>query len=241
MGCVIFPLQAPRDSPPVYPSQSSRSPSPQEPPPLVEYCTSPDNLGLFRIYPSQPTLFPEQADTIHVVADAPTFEQPPASLCNPPTAHSLSPIGDITPKNLYSAFSSPTAGLLMCWQYSGSNSKSATELNCLWSFIQDPEFDATLHTSFSHDHERKLIEKYLQDNSNPFKADHGWQTSSVPILLPKEKRKWKSELDTAIPTLTVVGVHHHDIINIIISVFEDPISHQQGDNFSELTYCIWNV
>ncbi|KIK80669.1 hypothetical protein PAXRUDRAFT_158056, partial [Paxillus rubicundulus Ve08.2h10] len=112
----------------------------------------------------------------------------------------------------------------MCWQYSGSNSKLAAELNHLWSFIQDPEFDPTLHTSFSHDRKRKLIEKYLQDNSNPFKADHGWQTSSVPILLPKEKRKWKSELDTAIPTLTVDSVHHHDIIDIIISIFEDPIS-----------------
>ncbi|KIK75878.1 hypothetical protein PAXRUDRAFT_18604 [Paxillus rubicundulus Ve08.2h10] len=112
----------------------------------------------------------------------------------------------------------------MCWQYSGSNSKSAAELNRLWSFIQDSKFDPTLHTSFSHDSERKLIEKYLQDDSNPFKADHGWRTSSVPILLPKEKRKWKSEFDPAIPVLTVDGVHHRDIIDIITSVFEDPIS-----------------
>ncbi|KIK72923.1 hypothetical protein PAXRUDRAFT_621936, partial [Paxillus rubicundulus Ve08.2h10] len=146
----VPPLSPQCDSPAAHTNQPSRSPSPQEPLPLVEYRTSPDDLGLFRIYPSQPTLFPEQADTIHVVADAPTFEQPPPSLCNPPTVHSLSPTGDITPENLYSAFSSPTAGLLMCWQYSGSNSKSAAELNRLWSFIQDSKFDPTLHTSFSH-------------------------------------------------------------------------------------------
>ncbi|KIJ08024.1 hypothetical protein PAXINDRAFT_89471, partial [Paxillus involutus ATCC 200175] len=163
-------------------------------------------------------------DTIHTIADAPTFEQSRSPTPLHPAVHSLSPTGDITPKNLYSAFSSPTAGLLMCWQYSGSNSKSAAELNHLWSFIQDPEFDTTLHTSFSHDRERKLIEKYLQDDLNPFKANHGWRTSSVPVLLPKEKRKWKSEFDPAIPVLTVDGVHHRDIIDIIISVFEDPIS-----------------
>ncbi|KIJ58068.1 hypothetical protein HYDPIDRAFT_103322 [Hydnomerulius pinastri MD-312] len=184
-------------------------------------------MGLFRVYPTRPTLIPKGETSIDAVADAPTFETTPDSshhrAAQNPHHGGPSP-ADITPDNLYTAFSSPTAGLLMCWQYSGSNTKSAAELNRLWKFIKDPDFNSDVAESFSHERERKLIEKYLQDESNPFRADHGWQMSSVPIPLPKEKNKWKSEHDPTIPILDVDGVYHRDITDIIISAFEDDIS-----------------
>ncbi|KAF9219981.1 hypothetical protein BS17DRAFT_853961 [Gyrodon lividus] len=69
---------------------------------------------------------------------------------------------------------------------------------------------------------RKLIEKYLCAESNIFSADHGWKTSSVPVPLPHEQTKfWSSERDPSISVLMVDGVHHCDITNIIISMFQD--------------------
>ncbi|KIJ05403.1 hypothetical protein PAXINDRAFT_93527, partial [Paxillus involutus ATCC 200175] len=112
----------------------------------------------------------------------------------------------------------------MCWQYSGSTSKSISELNRLWSYVNDPLFNPADEISFSHDRERKLIEKYLRDQSNPFRADHGWLRSSVEIPLIKEKVKFNSEDDPEIPKLTIDNILHRSIINIIKSVFEDSIS-----------------
>ncbi|KIK80587.1 hypothetical protein PAXRUDRAFT_158258, partial [Paxillus rubicundulus Ve08.2h10] len=128
------------------------------------------------------------------------------------------PCSVITLENLFSAFSSPTAGLLMHWQYSGSNLKLAAELNCLGSFIQDPQFEPALEYSFNHNCEQKLTKKYLC-------ADHGWKISSIPVLLPHEWTKFQSgECNPSVPVLMVDGVHHHDITDIIISTFQDKIS-----------------
>ncbi|KIJ11125.1 hypothetical protein PAXINDRAFT_52664, partial [Paxillus involutus ATCC 200175] len=121
-------------------------------------------------------------------------------------------------------FSSPTAGLLMCWHYSGTTAKSIPELNRLGSYTRDPQFNAAEELPFSHERERKLIEKYLRDQSNPFQAENGWSRSSVTIPLPKENAKYRSENDSDIPTITVDNVIHRSITDIIKSVFEDDIS-----------------
>ncbi|KAF8551518.1 hypothetical protein OG21DRAFT_1417846, partial [Imleria badia] len=60
---------------------------------------------------------------------------------------------------------------------------------------------------------------------NPFKATHGWQTLLVQIPLPHEQTKWAGGVDDpSVPMLTVDGVHHCDITEIITSMFEDKIS-----------------
>lgn len=204
---------------PASPSQPRHS----QPPP-AQYSTEPDDLGLFRIYPTQPTLIPDAESGLAAAVDAPTLEQHirPAST----QVGSLVPSSstNITPDNLYSAFSSPTAGLLMCWHYSGTTAKSIPELNRLGSYTRDPLFNAAEELPFSHERERKLIEKYLWDQSNPFQAESGWSRSSVEIPLPKEKVKYTSEDDPSIPMMTVNNVVHRSIINIIKSVFEDDIS-----------------
>lgn len=84
----------------------------------------PNNMGLFRVYPTQPSFIPKLDGSIHAVVDAPTLEASQRS----EAPEQIAPESQITPETLYSAFSSPTAGLLMCWQYSGTNEKPGAEL-----------------------------------------------------------------------------------------------------------------
>jgi hypothetical protein len=231
--CHVSP--PPPDSPTSHSPQSS--PPVDEPPLLVEHQTEPDHMGLFRIYPIRLSFIPHTERNIFTYVDAPTLDNT-TSASDPdsqeseghsiscPASESRPPIVDITPDNLFSAFSSPTAGLLMCWQYSGSNLKSAAELNHLWTdFIQDPQFNPKDVKLFNHDHERKYIEKYLHDESNVFKADHGCCCSSVQIKLPHEQTWWPSgEQDPDVPVLEVNGVYHHDLTDVITSALEDDIS-----------------
>lgn len=131
-----------------------------------EWRTDPTEMGLFRVYPSQPTLVPADTSLISVT-DAPTLQQPLPRTAPPTGLVDTEP--RVTEDDLFSAFSNPTAGLLMCWQYSGSNAKSAAELNQLaTNFTSDPLFNPTDSANFSYEQEKKLVEKYLQDHSNPF-------------------------------------------------------------------------
>ena len=111
----------------------------------------------------------------------------------------------------------------MCWQYSGLTTKSIAELQHLWILMKDPDFNPAAHATFSHDKERKNIQKYLNEEGNPFRAKHGWMQSKVTILLPKENVEYESEDDPDIPTLSV-SVTHCSLINIIKSVFRDEVS-----------------
>lgn len=130
---------------------------------------------------------------------------------------------NITPQNLYSAFSSLTAGLLICWQYSGSTSKSIAELNQLSTFLADPVLDLNELYKFNHDTERKQIEKYLQVESNLFHAEDGWKKSNVFIPLLKEDIEYKSEDDPWIP-YNCVEVTHCSIPDVIHAALQDKIS-----------------
>lgn len=207
-----------------------RSPSPalthEEPSHLVEYRTQPNEMGVFRVYPTRPTLVPSGDNNIYALVDAPTLENSDDAEEHDGALHIIRDAqAEITPENLYSAFSSPAAGLLMCWQYSGSNAKSAAELNRLWSYITDPRFDPNAEKTFSHEREQKRIEKYLQAASNPFKVEHGWTTSSVCIPLPHERTRYQGgEFDMNVPRLIVDGVHHRDITDIIVSALQDRVS-----------------
>lgn len=159
--------------------------------------------------------------TLLNVVDAPTLLQRSVHSSN---FSNPIPPSDITRDNLFSAFSSPTAGLLMCWQYSNSTSKTKDELNRLWTYIRDPSFDPSQQPNFSHDREYKLVTKYLQDDSNAFRAYHGWTRGSVSIPLIKEGTRYRSEDDPTIPTITINDVFHRSLIDVIKSVFADTVS-----------------
>ncbi|KAG0694833.1 hypothetical protein DFH29DRAFT_814861, partial [Suillus ampliporus] len=115
---------------------------PDHQPMLVPYQTALDALGLFRVYVQQPTLIPIGNEGLDAIADAPTFE----TRHNPHQERSQIvpglPSQDLRPEDIFSPFSSPTAGLLMCWQYSGANSKSSAEMKRLTRvFLDDDEYN----------------------------------------------------------------------------------------------------
>ncbi|KAG1855214.1 hypothetical protein DFJ58DRAFT_841220 [Suillus subalutaceus] len=192
-------------------------------PPLVPYQTAPDEMGLFRIYAARPTLIPKGDAGLDAAIDAPTLD------CNLDLESSQVVTGlpspEIGPKDIFffSPFSSPTAGLLMCWQYSGVNSKSNVEMKHLTrNFLDDNEYkreDAQIYYDVC---EKRLISAYLKDSTNPFRAKNGWRESTVQICLPKEKMKWASE-DEA-PVLEIPGVYHHSLTDVITSVFQDSVA-----------------
>jgi hypothetical protein len=185
------------------------------------YQTKPDSFGRYRTYPTRPTLNPDENSSLTSHVDAPTLEQ--ELPCATSRVGSLYPAGEITRENLFSAFSNPTAGLLMCWQYSGSTTKSTAELQRLWTFVKDPAFDPAVESTFSHERERKNILRYLSEEGNPFRAEHGWKKSKARIPLFKEDTTYLSENDPNIPSLSV-DIHHRLLIDVIKSVLADDIS-----------------
>ena len=76
-----------------------------------EWCTQPNEIGLFQVYPSHPTHIP--ADTsFSTVVDAPILKQP--EHCNTNHSGLVDTESEIMEDNLFSAFTNPTSGLLMC-------------------------------------------------------------------------------------------------------------------------------
>jgi len=192
---------------------------------LIKFKTMADNMGVYRVYPRYPGI--PKRNGLEAVTDAPALQDTDSGIEDPSAS------SDMSLDALYSAFSHPTAGLLMAWQYSGGTNKTGSELDCLWtSYIQDPAFNPRIDTTFSHDQEKRHIEKYLA-TSNPFNAAHGWKRSSVKIPLPHEGSKYKSERDPNIPWMMVDGVYHRDITDIIIAAFQSKIA---SETFHILPY-----
>ncbi|KAG1846263.1 hypothetical protein F4604DRAFT_1595129, partial [Suillus subluteus] len=181
-----------------------------------------DAFGLFCVYAQCPTLIPSVNEGLDAIADAPTFD----TQGNPHSDRSQLvpglPSPDVRPEELFSAFSSPTAGLLFCWQYSGSNSKSNAEMKCLArDFLDDNKYRREDARVYDDVREKRLVQDYLKDRSNPFRMENGWRCSSVNIRLPKEKVKFASE--EAAPEMEISGIYHCSLTDIIRSVFEDSI------------------
>ncbi|KAG8213825.1 hypothetical protein J3R82DRAFT_10544 [Butyriboletus roseoflavus] len=82
-------------------------------------------MDLFKIYPNHPTFEPcSDMDSI----DTPTLVQQAISSSG---LKNIMPPSDITCKNLFSVFSSLTAGLLIYWHFSGLTAKTKKETNHL--------------------------------------------------------------------------------------------------------------
>ncbi|KAG1742196.1 hypothetical protein EDB19DRAFT_1907660 [Suillus lakei] len=160
---------------------------------LIPFETNPDTMGLYRIYPTCPTLFLQSP--LNSLCDTPMLQPETSKGPNntPSHLHTGPPLPiSITADNLYSAFSSPTAGLLMCWQYSSSNLISDAAMQRLTTFLNNDAYNRNDIKIFNPTREKRFIAQYLEDHSNPFSARNGWKESSVYIRLPKEKMKWPS-------------------------------------------------
>ncbi|KAG2120578.1 uncharacterized protein F5147DRAFT_563538 [Suillus discolor] len=142
-------------------SASSPQPSPPpfdlpDPPQLIPFQTQPDMFGLYSVYPMCPTMAPEANCTLEGVTDAPTLE----GVCaTPHRVHPGVSSPEISDDDLFGAFTNSSSALLMAWHYSGSNAKSATELNHLAEFLRDPSFKQADLVGFNHARESKRLDE----------------------------------------------------------------------------------
>jgi hypothetical protein len=188
---------------------------------LVPFETEPDDTGLYRVYATCPTFIPADGTTLNTVTDAPTLD------CGLPAQKQSKllaglPPADVGVDELFHAFTNPTCGLMMAWQYSGTNAKSFAKFDRLGTFFEDPLFRSEDAIGITHARESKLLDKYLDDKTNPFREEHSWRESTARIRLPKEKQRWASEEDA--PELEIPGVYHRSLVDIITAVFEDDVS-----------------
>lgn len=194
---------------PVTPSEESQSSESEDLD--TSFVTIPDPMGMYRVYPIQPTHAP--IDTLNSVTDDPNLEagDRPAAV----VAH------DAPKPDYFAPFTNPSCGLLMAYQYSGTSSGSANQLDRLPSFLNHPSFHAPDTRTFSHAREADRLDKYLEIPDNPFHEKHGWKNSTVKIRLPKEGLRFDCEEDA--PELDIPGIYHRDMTDIIRSVFVDEV------------------
>ncbi|KAG2111309.1 uncharacterized protein F5147DRAFT_551180, partial [Suillus discolor] len=101
-------------------------------PAFIPFQTEPNTMGLYRMYPTRPTLAPEGLLTLERVTDAPTLDSDQAAV------HGVHPglsTPEISAKHLFDGFSNHTSRVLMAWHYSGTNSNSAVNVNRLAEFL----------------------------------------------------------------------------------------------------------
>ncbi|KAG2119320.1 hypothetical protein DEU56DRAFT_747446, partial [Suillus clintonianus] len=103
---------------------------------LVPFQTEPDTMGLYRVYPTRPTLAPEGNLTLERVTDAPTLASDEGVAGR---VHSGLSTPEITADQLFDAFTNHTSGVLMAWHYTGTNSNSGANVNRLAEYLSsDP-------------------------------------------------------------------------------------------------------
>ncbi|KAG2067651.1 hypothetical protein BDR04DRAFT_1026685, partial [Suillus decipiens] len=131
---------------------------------LIPYQTLPDSLGLFCIYAQKPTLIPTTNEGLDVITDALTFETWGNSQLSQSQIIAGLPSQEMRLEDIFSPFSSPTAGLLMCWQYSSTNSKLSTKIKCLTrEFLNQDQYTREEMWIFDDVQEKRLMKEYLKD------------------------------------------------------------------------------
>jgi hypothetical protein len=199
-----------------------RSPSPVEPEPFI---TEPDRFGLYHVYPSKPTH--TITDTLDSVCDYQSLDPTSSDHVGESEREELfgRPCSvEISADELFAPFSNPSAAILTAWHFSGSDKKSGAETERLASLQTHPAYNpADFRVKpFSLSRETKRLDEFLQKKQGPFRTDYGWHNSSIKIHLPKEGKRYASESDA--PQMTIDGVWHHDLVDVITNAFESDTS-----------------
>ncbi|EIW73873.1 hypothetical protein CONPUDRAFT_68217 [Coniophora puteana RWD-64-598 SS2] len=119
-------------------------------------------------------------------------------------------------------FTNPTCGILFTYFEGGEKTKSVKDARWLKSLLQHPLYSDHELDAYDPDTEKQRLNRFLDTGDNAFGTDYGWKESSVEIPLPFEGRKTRRGENEA-PKLTVNGVWHRNIANIVQSALEDPI------------------
>ena len=212
------PAVAPPPAPPLVP---------QPPPATVD--TQPNRFGVFRRYTARPHSDPEEGLTLDAFATTGTHLRPPPDPreCDPlrpfdSTARKwLSDAGDVA-ANSFAPFLKWSAFKLMEWQYTGSMTKSAAELQRLVDkVIMDERFKKEDLVGFNVERAQVQLDAFTTTNG-AFSAEDGWREGTVWLRLPKRGAQHDDE-DSA-PGYYVKGIWHRSFLETIKSAFRDPIA-----------------
>ncbi|KAH9487419.1 hypothetical protein JR316_0001494 [Psilocybe cubensis] len=207
------------------PSRRNKKPeSPSTPPsePEFKYLRSEINdFGLYRVYPSFPTCEINEADNLDNLCDAPGL-----AIVNGKSdnqwwkAFGIKAMDATSNRHagLFTPFMNATVFRLVNWFYSGSNLKSAQELDRLvQEVLLADDFDTKHLENFSAKREFRRLDEI--DPQLPISSTNSWKTSTVKLSLPAEKVSHESESHA--PVLEVPNVHHRSLVEVIKSALED--------------------
>ncbi|TBU53092.1 hypothetical protein BD310DRAFT_981403 [Dichomitus squalens] len=210
-----------------YPPHSMDLPFGAPRPPYVD--TSPNEFGIFRRYTSLPQRDPEEGLTTADFADSATHLRPPVNRQerNPlralgaSIAEGLGHACDVAAKT-YAPFLNWSAFSLMTWQYTGSVTKSAGELQRLVDdVLLDPRFDQGDLMGFSATREKRRLDEYA-GTAGAFSGGDGWHEVEVELHVPKERVQHESENNTE--SFFVRGIWARNLTEVLKTAFQDVIA-----------------
>lgn len=122
--------------------------------------------------------------------------------------------------NPFFPFVNATIFRLFAWFYQ-STSKSLSDITSLVrNVIRAPDFDCDHFTdTFDAVKEVKALDLIDGQPNLPFSLSGGWHETSVKIRLPQTGVKHVSEEEA--PEFEVTGVYHCNILDMIVSAFQD--------------------
>jgi len=205
------------------------------PPPISEFQTDSNSFGVYHIYKSgKLTYTPDESFTISSVADSPNFvvHKPdnaskwssPFRIANPFTDPASSTSTSYLPFKNLSIF------CLMQWFYDASVTKSLQSLNSLvQGVLLAPGFSLEDLTGFDAAKEAKCLDAYqmadpLLGSGTNRKIDDGWIETTVPLSLPCDRVKHRSEEDA--PIFNVPGLLYRKPLEVIKATFQEPAAEQ---------------
>ena len=205
------------------------------PPPISEFQTDSNSFGVYHIYQSsKPTYMPDESFTISSVSDSPNFvvHRPdnaskwssPFGITDPSTNPTSSTSTSYLPFKNLSIFH------LMQWFYDTSVTKSLQSLNSLvQGVLLAPGFLLEDLTGFDAAKEAKHLDEYQMTDPLPGsgtnrKINDGWIETTVPLSLPCDGVKHRSEEDA--PIFNVPGLLYQKPLEVIKATFQEPAAEQ---------------
>lgn len=211
---------SPLPPPPPPPATSSEPPSVRSV--VAKIIRSAANIfSVFREYTILPTHDPEETTSLDDLSNIPPNALLSPSISSPfslPISSGISSKGAHSTDNPIAPFSNWSIWAVLNWMWTGSQRKSAAELDRLvHDVILDPRFTPADLNGFNTARETEKLDRHLT-----FQGD-GWIESDVSFSVPDGKPH-KSPSDSPIPIFTVSGLHRRSIIAVIRTIWSDTSS-----------------
>lgn len=232
------PMRTPTPSPSPSPAASQSSNNTQD------WFTREDAFGLFRRFSRLPQHDPETGFTLESVSDAPNHDKPTENararnenIAWLTQAIKTTPIVD-SPRKLGPFGDSVTQFRLTDWFYGrGSSVLSNQRYDDLLAILRSKGFTVADLEGFSAKKADRLLEQWL-NTKDLFVPEHGWYETSVSMPVPKTRISHASE--AAAPQITIHGVVHRRLRDLITGVASDSNSRFARDYHWLPSRLYWN-